>query len=281
MKSGKHLPRALIKIIETIAIAYFQRHQLSIFDWYIACIYHIKKLTEKSLPTQILQNGIAALLHASNNQSAANELSPEKTTNSIFGEDGFTFGDIIDIINPLQHIPIVNSIYRKVTGDVIAPAMEIAGGALFGGPIGAALSVVTNVFKSQFQGDVKSIELDSPYLDSDVHSSTAIATNTSTEKTISTEDYIAQEKSATKQTDYDAVSPSIIHNGILSSENIILRHNNNISLNTLHKRQAYQSSDGIMALVYQNKEPYSDVVTSTDTPKKKIDIIIGSTAGAG
>lgn len=243
------------------------------------------------MPTQIPQNGIAALLHASNNQAAANELSPQeitsskttsdKTTNSIFGEDGFTFGDIIDIINPLQHIPIVNSIYRKVTGDVIAPAMEIAGGALFGGPIGAALSVVTNVFKSQFQGDVKSIDPNLPSIDGEANSSTAIASNAPTGKIISAEDYYGQEKPDIKQADYEAASPNIIHNGTLSSENIIQRHNNNISLNTLHKRHAYQSSDGIMTLVYQNKEPYSDVITSTDTPKKKIDIIIGSAAGAG
>jgi hypothetical protein len=64
----------------------------------------------------------------------------------------FDFGDIIDIINPLQHIPIVSTVYRKITGDEIGPIARIAGGTLFGGPIGAASSVV-NVLVEHGTGD--------------------------------------------------------------------------------------------------------------------------------
>lgn len=46
------------------------------------------------------------------------------------------FADLIDIINPLQHIPIVGNIYRAITGDTINPVGRILGGGLFGGPIG-------------------------------------------------------------------------------------------------------------------------------------------------
>ena len=46
-----------------------------------------------------------------------------------FGEDGFTFADFIDIINPLQHIPVVATIYRAMTGDDIDPGSRVAGGA--------------------------------------------------------------------------------------------------------------------------------------------------------
>ncbi|HVY12304.1 MAG TPA: hypothetical protein VHB73_01930, partial [Alphaproteobacteria bacterium] len=53
-----------------------------------------------------------------------------------------SFKDIFDIINPLQHIPIVSSIYRAVTGDQISGFAEVAGGALFGGPIGLVSGVV-------------------------------------------------------------------------------------------------------------------------------------------
>ncbi len=59
-----------------------------------------------------------------------------------FGADGFTFLDFIDIINPLQHIPVVGTLYREMTGDQIDPGSRIAGGSLFGGPIGAAVSLV-------------------------------------------------------------------------------------------------------------------------------------------
>lgn len=58
----------------------------------------------------------------------------------LWGKDGFTFGDILDAINPLQQLPIVGTIYRHLTGQSISPGSRIIGGALFGGPIGAAVS---------------------------------------------------------------------------------------------------------------------------------------------
>jgi hypothetical protein len=54
---------------------------------------------------------------------------------------GFTFDDFIDIINPLQHIPVVSTLYRRLTGDKMGPTAEIAGGALFGGLLGAVGSI--------------------------------------------------------------------------------------------------------------------------------------------
>ena len=60
----------------------------------------------------------------------------------LFGKDGFSFGDLIDIINPLHHIPVLGTLYRKITSDEIDPAARVAGGALFGGPLGAGLAVV-------------------------------------------------------------------------------------------------------------------------------------------
>ena len=61
---------------------------------------------------------------------------------SLWGSDGFTFGDIFDIINPLQHIPIVSTLYRAITGDDIAAAPKVAGGVLFGGVIGLVVSII-------------------------------------------------------------------------------------------------------------------------------------------
>lgn len=63
----------------------------------------------------------------------------------LFGSDGFTFSDFLDIINPLQHIPIINTVYRAVTGDKIDPGSRIAGGGLFGGPIGLVASLVSGM----------------------------------------------------------------------------------------------------------------------------------------
>jgi hypothetical protein len=46
--------------------------------------------------------------------------------------DGFGFADLIDIINPLQHIPIVATIYRNFSDDHIGAAPRVIGGALWG-----------------------------------------------------------------------------------------------------------------------------------------------------
>ncbi|MCH7542864.1 MAG: hypothetical protein IIB65_04425 [Proteobacteria bacterium] len=66
---------------------------------------------------------------------------------SLWGSDGLTFGDIFDIINPLQHIPIVSTIYRSITGDDIAAAPKVAGGVLFGGVIGLVVSIIDTVIE--------------------------------------------------------------------------------------------------------------------------------------
>ncbi len=72
----------------------------------------------------------------------------------LFGADGFGFGDLIDIVNPLQHIPIVSSIYRWITGDEISPGSAMAGGALFGGPLGFAGAVANAAFEEVTGDDI-------------------------------------------------------------------------------------------------------------------------------
>ncbi|PWC44818.1 hypothetical protein TSO221_16830, partial [Azospirillum sp. TSO22-1] len=56
-----------------------------------------------------------------------------------------SFGDFLDMINPLQHIPVVGTIYRAVTGDTIKPASQVIGGIAFGGPIGGAAAIVNAI----------------------------------------------------------------------------------------------------------------------------------------
>jgi hypothetical protein len=49
-----------------------------------------------------------------------------------------SFGDFLDMINPLQHIPVMSSIYRAETGNTINPVSRIAGDALYSGVLGVA-----------------------------------------------------------------------------------------------------------------------------------------------
>ncbi|MEK9660974.1 MAG: hypothetical protein VW644_04435, partial [Alphaproteobacteria bacterium] len=59
------------------------------------------------------------------------------------GGDFGTFLDtVLDIVNPLQHLPVVSTLYRSITGDEIGAPARVIGGALFGGPLGAAGAVV-------------------------------------------------------------------------------------------------------------------------------------------
>lgn len=62
------------------------------------------------------------------------------------------FENLLDIINPLQHIPGVSTIYRAITGDQIAAPARLIGGALFGGPLGFA-SEAANLFFEEASGD--------------------------------------------------------------------------------------------------------------------------------
>ena len=64
------------------------------------------------------------------------------TSFSLIGDGELSFWDFLDVINPLQHIPLLNSAYRELTGDTIKPIMKLAGGALFGGPLGLGLAAV-------------------------------------------------------------------------------------------------------------------------------------------
>ena len=58
----------------------------------------------------------------------------------------FSFGDFLDIINPLQHIPIVSTLYREITGDEISAPARVFGGTLFGGPGGFIAAVANTLF---------------------------------------------------------------------------------------------------------------------------------------
>jgi hypothetical protein len=62
-------------------------------------------------------------------------------------DSGFSFHDLLNIVNPLQHFPIVSTLYRKLTGDTIKPLERLAGDTLYGGWIGLASSVANLVFE--------------------------------------------------------------------------------------------------------------------------------------
>ena len=59
-----------------------------------------------------------------------------------------SFWEVLHALNPLQHLPVIGTIYRAITGDTIPAPMRIfgsiIGGLLTGGPIGMATGIIGN-----------------------------------------------------------------------------------------------------------------------------------------
>ncbi|MEK9672120.1 MAG: hypothetical protein VW268_06400 [Rhodospirillaceae bacterium] len=91
------------------------------------------------LPPQKIETQDPAAAHG---PAGLREAGGDGTEFKPFGDDGVTFWDLIDIVNPLQHIPVVSTVYRDLTEDQLDPAPRVLGGTLFLGPIGLATSLI-------------------------------------------------------------------------------------------------------------------------------------------
>jgi len=78
------------------------------------------------------------------NENAPDEVVP-------VGENAPGIGDFLQALNPLQHLPVIGSAYRALTGATIEPAARVVGGLIFGGPLGMIGSLV-NAFVEEDSG---------------------------------------------------------------------------------------------------------------------------------
>jgi hypothetical protein len=62
-------------------------------------------------------------------------------------DGGGFFHHLLDVINPLQHLPIIGTLYRAITGEHIGPVEKVMGDTLYGGLWGAASSVADLAFE--------------------------------------------------------------------------------------------------------------------------------------
>jgi hypothetical protein len=76
---------------------------------------------------------------------------PKAKPFSLWENGSFGFGDFLDIINPLHHIPIVATIYRNMSGDQIGAAPRVIGGAIWG-RIGGLIAGVVNAVVEWWSG---------------------------------------------------------------------------------------------------------------------------------
>lgn len=61
------------------------------------------------------------------------------------GSTTMSFGDFVDMVNPLQHIPLVSSVYRSITGDTINPVARIVGDMMYSAPLGLASAGISGL----------------------------------------------------------------------------------------------------------------------------------------
>ena len=63
------------------------------------------------------------------------------------GDDKSFFDNMLDIVNPLEHLPVVSTIYHAITGDKMGDVEKVAGDTLYGGPIGLVSSLADLAFE--------------------------------------------------------------------------------------------------------------------------------------
>ncbi|MGH7122866.1 MAG: hypothetical protein ACREFI_00740, partial [Stellaceae bacterium] len=79
---------------------------------------------------------------------------PDDGKPHLWGQKGFQFHDLLDAINPLQHLPVISTIYRWVTGDTIGNIPRIVGDAIYGGIPGFVSGLFGVLVKEETGKDV-------------------------------------------------------------------------------------------------------------------------------
>ncbi len=98
-------------------------------------------------------NEVAAEVDVNQSVATASRAARPESTHSfkLWENDEFSFGDLVDVINPLQHIPIIATIYRNWTHDKIGFAPRVIGGAIWG-RIGGLVTGLINSAVEWFTG---------------------------------------------------------------------------------------------------------------------------------
>src|SRR5665213_4140514 len=91
---------------------------------------------------------------ASSLKAPAVPQAPSGTSAASRGAWDFSFHNLLSIINPLQHLPVIGTLYRAITGDTIGTPEKIAGDTLYGGLWGAVASIADSAFQAVTGKDI-------------------------------------------------------------------------------------------------------------------------------
>ncbi|HXP74761.1 MAG TPA: hypothetical protein VN823_11500 [Stellaceae bacterium] len=79
---------------------------------------------------------------------------PDDGKPHLWGQKGFHFHDLLDALNPLQHLPVISTVYRWITGDTIGNIPRIVGDAIYGGIPGFVSGLFGVLLKEETGKDV-------------------------------------------------------------------------------------------------------------------------------
>ena len=91
----------------------------------------------------MLTTGSSFTLHPTAQAAPAATMAPAEPE----AKHRFSFDDLLDIVNPLQHLPIIGTLYRAITGDKIGTPEKLVGDAVYGGPWGLVSSLADTAFE--------------------------------------------------------------------------------------------------------------------------------------
>jgi hypothetical protein len=69
-------------------------------------------------------------------------------------DDSLGFSDLLDVLNPLHHIPLVGTLYREISGDTISETARLTGGAVWGGPTGFVSALANTITERETGSDL-------------------------------------------------------------------------------------------------------------------------------
>jgi len=88
-----------------------------------------------------------AMVHSPASTAPAASNVEQVTVSAPKSDGGGFFHHLLDVINPLQHLPIIGPIYPAITGEHIGPVEKVMGDTLYGGLWGAVSSFADVAFE--------------------------------------------------------------------------------------------------------------------------------------
>ena len=88
-----------------------------------------------------------AMVHSPASTASPASAVEQVTVSAPKSDGGGFFHHLLDVINPLQHLPVIGTLYRAITGEHIGPVEKVMGDTLYGGLWGAASSVADLAFE--------------------------------------------------------------------------------------------------------------------------------------